>query len=110
MHARDPGVGLERRLRAAVSGGALARRAVVEPGTGPPDRARKEGSEHGTRRADQRDIAAAAVTELLAAQRAEPGADESRADDPRDEALPVHPPILASAAAAAGQGPHTLAG
>lgn len=90
------------------SGRSVVRPVVPQPGASPPDGSRQERSEHGARGTDQRDVAAAAIPELLAAPRAQPSADEGGADDPGDHVLPVHalhPGILCGCA---GRGPHTL--
>ena len=109
MHATDLGGGADDVIAAARSSGhAAERRVVPQPGARPADGSRQERSEHGARSANQCDVAAAAIPELLAAPCAQPGTDDGRADAPRDQVPLVHAPILAFAGVTAGRGPHNL--
>ena len=109
MHATDLDGADDAIAAARSSGRAVMRPVVAQPGARRADGSGQERSEHAACNADQRDVAAAAVAELLAAPRAEPGTDDGRADAPRDQVPPVHAPILAFSAVTVGRGPHNLA-
>ena len=75
-HDRRAGHGL-RFMPRARSGRALVRPAVIaQPGAHPQDGSGQERAEHRAGRADQRDVAAAAIADLVAEPGAERGADQ----------------------------------
>jgi hypothetical protein len=67
---------------------------ITKPGAQPQHAAGQERAEHRAGGADQRDVAAAAIPDLVAEPGSERAAQQGGADDPRGKSLPLHAPYL----------------